>query len=166
MFTPIWWRFPVWLIFFRWVGSTTNHKKNELSRVNSAGKDISINFPPIPTPGFERNISGIPISYLKCNSPQLVYSTIGAEIPSCKWDIFQSSKPYVHHHPSCTCFQGETLRVKSHLDDESAAPQHLRNSSSIATLRRLSFSESQADRGLNSQQQGTPRCLLLDVPES
>ena len=24
MFTPIWGRFPFWLIFFRWVGSTTN----------------------------------------------------------------------------------------------------------------------------------------------
>ena len=24
IFTPIWGRFPIWLIFFRWVGSTTN----------------------------------------------------------------------------------------------------------------------------------------------
>ena len=55
-----------WHIFqMGWLVQPPTIKKNELSRVNSAGKDISINFPPIPTPGSERNISDIPISLPK-----------------------------------------------------------------------------------------------------
>ena len=37
MFTPIWGRFPIWLIFFRWVGSTTNQIMLVLERVPIPG---------------------------------------------------------------------------------------------------------------------------------
>ncbi len=37
MFTPTWGRFPIWLIFFRWVGSTTNQIPSNMSIANTCG---------------------------------------------------------------------------------------------------------------------------------
>ena len=52
IFTPIWGRFPIWRIFFRWVGSTTNQLCYDKQGRNLKSRSINLFRIVLVTPAF------------------------------------------------------------------------------------------------------------------